>query len=125
MRDEELRAKYPSLNWGEEEWFIALSVDDDLYNNILKGIARVGKQPAARRAPGPQLSPREHAVLNLIGRGLTYEQAARQLYVSINTIKSHLYRARDRFGVSSTQHLLAICYERGLLERPSSTEWKK
>ncbi|MFE0036168.1 response regulator [Streptomyces sp. NPDC059015] len=45
------------------------------------------------------LSPRERAVLDLIGRGLTNRQIGRELYLSEKTVKNHISRLLAKLGV--------------------------
>lgn len=56
-------------------------------------------------APAPEderlavLSPREHAVLDLIGRGLTNREIGKELYLSEKTVKNHISRLLSKLGV--------------------------
>ncbi|NUR07953.1 MAG: helix-turn-helix transcriptional regulator [Nocardioidaceae bacterium] len=63
----------------------------------------------------PSLSPRERDVLHELARGATYADIASNLYVSENTVKTHvssLYaklavsRRSDALAVARTMHLL-------------------
>ncbi|MEI5007472.1 response regulator [Streptomyces sp. NPDC087659] len=56
-------------------------------------------------APAPEderlavLSPRERAVLELIGRGMTNRQIGKELYLSEKTVKNHISRLLSKLGV--------------------------
>ncbi|MFD4587322.1 response regulator [Streptomyces sp. NPDC058434] len=56
-------------------------------------------------APAPEderlavLSPRERAVLGLIGRGMTNRQIGKELYLSEKTVKNHISRLLSKLGV--------------------------
>src|SRR5208282_5121695 len=50
---------------------------------------------------GEQLSDREIAVLGLLAEGLSQRQIAAQLFISHNTVKSHLKTAYRKLGVTS------------------------
>jgi predicted ATPase/DNA-binding CsgD family transcriptional regulator len=54
--------------------------------------ARGGPQSAGR------LSPRERELIELVAQGLTDNQIAQRLYISIRTVRSHLDRIRDKTG---------------------------
>jgi LuxR family maltose regulon positive regulatory protein len=50
---------------------------------------------------GEQLSDRETAVLRLAAEGLTQRQVAEQLFISYNTVKSHLKASYRKLGATS------------------------
>ena len=52
---------------------------------------------------GQQLSDREIAVLGLLAEGLSQRQIAGQLFISHNTVKSHLKTAYRKLGVASRE----------------------
>jgi len=58
----------------------------------------------------------ERRVLALLDRGLTFNEAAADLYVSIHTVKSHAQRLYRRLGVNSRQAAVEVARERGLLD---------
>jgi DNA-binding NarL/FixJ family response regulator len=72
---------------------------------------RVG--PSA--APNPTLSPRELEILTLVARGVANKDAARRLFVSEATVKTHLLHIYAKLGVNDRAAAVAVGYERGLL----------
>ncbi len=56
---------------------------------------------------GEELSDREIAVLQLAGQGLTQREIADQLFVSYNTVKSHLRTTYRKLGATSRDEALA------------------
>jgi ATP/maltotriose-dependent transcriptional regulator MalT len=58
----------------------------------------------------------ERRVLARLDRGLTFNEAAADLYVSIHTVKSHAQRLYRRLGVNSRQAAVEVARERGLLD---------
>ncbi len=50
---------------------------------------------------GEELSDREIAVLQLAGQGLTQREIADQLFISYNTVKSHLRSTYRKLGATS------------------------
>jgi LuxR family maltose regulon positive regulatory protein len=66
---------------------------------------------------GEQLSERELVVLRLAAEGLNQRQIAEQLYISYNTVKSHLRAAYRKLGVASREEAIARLEE---LSEPSS-----
>jgi DNA-binding NarL/FixJ family response regulator len=69
------------------------------------------------RAP-ELLSPRELEVLQLVASGNTNREAARHLFISEATVKTHLLNIYAKLTVSDRAAAVAEAYNRGLL-RPS------
>ena len=44
------------------------------------------------------MSAREHEIVGLVAEGATDAQIAERLYLSVNTVRSHLERVRDKTG---------------------------
>ena len=63
------------------------------------------------------LSAREQEVLSLVAAGLTDDQIATQLYISVKTVHSHLDRIRDKTGVRRRADLTRLAGRLGLLGR--------
>ena len=65
-----------------------------------------------REAP---LSPRELEVLQMIARGATNREAAKQLFISEATVKTHLIHVYAKLGVNDRAAAVAAAYEQRLL----------
>jgi DNA-binding NarL/FixJ family response regulator len=61
------------------------------------------------------LSDRELEVLALVARGTTNREAARRLFISEATVKTHLLHIYAKLGVNDRAAAVAEGYERGLL----------
>lgn len=61
------------------------------------------------------LSAREHEVLVLLARGLTYREAGEQLHISERTIETHRRNIADKLGLRTRADLLRYALETGLL----------
>jgi len=74
---------------------------------------------AAPIAPGiasaEPLSERERTVLRLLVAGATNKEIARQLDVSVNTVKTHVRSVYAKLGVRNRGRLAAVTHELGLL----------
>ena len=68
-----------------------------------------------RRPAREPLSQREQEVLELVARGATNREAARQLFVSEATVKTHLLHVYAKLGVNDRAAAVAEAFERGLL----------
>jgi DNA-binding NarL/FixJ family response regulator len=74
------------------------------------------------RAPAPEtpLSPRELEVLKLIAGGATNKDAAKRLFISEATVKTHLIHVYAKLGVNDRAAAVAAAYERGLFRMSRS-----
>ncbi len=89
---------------------------------ILKAFAQ-GAAPAEARPRGPgdegggdgELSPREREVLELVVAGLTYKEAAAQLYISERTVKYHMAQVLRRLHLRNREQVVAWALRSGLL----------
>ena len=66
-------------------------------------------------APIEQLTDRELKVLTLVAAGTTNREAAKQLFISEATVKTHLLHAYAKLGVRDRAAAVAEAYKRGLL----------
>lgn len=62
------------------------------------------------------LSKRELDVLKLIARGLSNQQIAEQLFISLHTVKTHAQRINFKLGVERRTHAVARAKELGLTD---------
>jgi DNA-binding CsgD family transcriptional regulator len=69
-----------------------------------------------------ELTDAERAVAELVARGLTNKEAARQIYVSRHTVDSHLRRIFKKLGVTSRVELARLVGEHYEALRGSSIE---
>jgi DNA-binding NarL/FixJ family response regulator len=61
-----------------------------------------------------QLTPREREVLRLIARGYTYRDIARELYISVKTVESHVSSVLRKLQLSTRHQLTRWATERRL-----------
>ena len=53
-----------------------------------------------------RLSEREREVMALLAQGMSYGHIEKELFISLNTVKSHASRIYRKLGVSSRQELI-------------------
>jgi two-component system nitrate/nitrite response regulator NarL len=68
----------------------------------------------------PELSERETQVLDALARGLTMAALARELWLAMDTCKTHRTRLYRKLGAHTGAHAVAIGYQTGLLELPEA-----
>jgi LuxR family maltose regulon positive regulatory protein len=74
---------------------------------------QAGAEPTAS-----PLTERERQVLAMVNAGASQAQMARELYVSLNTIKTHLRSIRQKLGVERTGEAAAVARGAGWLDEP-------
>ncbi len=75
-----------------------------------------GRALSPRILPQPEtpLTPREEEVLRLIARGLTNQEIAQELVVSVDTVKSHVRAVLGKLQASSKREAAAWAREQGM-----------
>lgn len=63
----------------------------------------------------PKLSPRELDVLKLVAEGYTNAEIAARLYLSVNTVKSHISGILNKLGVNHRVQAAVMALRYGLL----------
>lgn len=76
---------------------------------------RASEPEVSRTNPSP-LTEREMQVLALVNEGASQAQMARELYVSLNTVKTHLRSIRQKLGVERTGEAAAVARSAGWLD---------
>ncbi|MDI7276059.1 MAG: response regulator transcription factor [Anaerolineae bacterium] len=79
---------------------------------VVMGELRCGQRQGERAAA---LSQREEEILRLAAEGLTNREIGERLFLSASTIKLHMSRMMDRFGVGSRAALVREAARRGLI----------
>lgn len=64
------------------------------------------KRPAVNGLPG--LTKRENEVVIKMCQGLKYEDIARELFVSLSTVKKHSYNIYRKLGISNNRELMRL-----------------
>lgn len=73
----------------------------------------------AEESEGPpgyaSLSPREREVLNLIAEGLTNQEIADRLFISINTVQTHRTHVMEKLNLHSRAELMRYAIQTGMM----------
>jgi putative two-component system response regulator len=64
--------------------------------------------PAAKRGRRLTLTPREREIVGLLAKGLSGAEIAEHLFLSPETVRTHLRNARERTGTKTRSHLVAL-----------------
>lgn len=79
-----------------------------------KTMLLVMRQFSSPGDPPAKLSRRELEILNLVCEGLKNREIAEKLYISADTVKSHLSNIYEKTGVADRMHLVLYAIESGL-----------
>lgn len=70
---------------------------------------------------GKPLTSREALMIRLVMRGLTNAAAAHSVYLSEDTIKTHIQKTLRKVGAKNRSHLVALAWQHKLIPR---SEWE-
>ena len=73
----------------------------------------VDEPPGAEQ---PRLSQREREITRLLAAGLSGEAIARELFLSPETVRTHIRNAMDHIGARTRAHLVAIAAREGFID---------
>ena len=76
-------------------------------------LQRLAAPAPAARTPAEPLTPREMDVVRLVARGLTNNEVAGELFVSLGTVKAHLGSAQAKLGARNRVEVAAWAWESG------------
>jgi DNA-binding NarL/FixJ family response regulator len=74
------------------------------------------RRPAPTSQPADVLTPRELEVLALVATGQSNAEIAKSLYVSENTVKTHVTHVLDKLVLRDRVHAVVYAYETGIVE---------
>ena len=67
------------------------------------------------------LSKREREIMDLLAQGLTGEQVAERLFLSPETIKTHIRNAMNKLEAHTRVHAIAIALREGFISAPNGS----
>lgn len=66
-----------------------------------------------------ELTEKEKEILDLVTKGHTNKEAAKKLFMSLQSFKWNLARLREKCGCNNTKELISFAYENELIARNS------
>jgi LuxR family maltose regulon positive regulatory protein len=107
----------------EARRLITTLADPGMLGSLLDRTERTLGRPSSRRRPSAAdaLTDRELVVLRLLATELSQPEIAQELYVSVNTVRTHIQGIYRKLGVASRREAVATAREHRLL-RPSGPE---
>ncbi len=84
--------------------------------------AVIERYAAPQNAELPQLTEREEDVLRQLARGLSNPEIAARLFVSVETVKSHVAAVLGKLGVRDRTQAVIMAYESGFVRPGEGAE---
>jgi ATP/maltotriose-dependent transcriptional regulator MalT len=97
---------------------IGRCTDPGMLPALLERVGRASRPAGGRRpraAPAGELTERELVVLRLLATRLSQREIARELYVSVNTVRTHVQGIYRKLGVASREEAVAAARDLDLL----------
>jgi two-component system, NarL family, nitrate/nitrite response regulator NarL len=69
-----------------------------------------------KQSDTPALTPREQEILHLIAAGKSLPEIAKELFLGLTTVKTHVQHLYEKLGVSDRAAAVASAMRRGLIE---------
>jgi LuxR family transcriptional regulator, maltose regulon positive regulatory protein len=104
----------------EARRLVATFADPGMLGPLLDRIERALGRPGRREpsAAAAALTDRELVVLRLLATELSQPEIANELYVSVNTVRTHIQGIYRKLGAASRREAIAIAREQQLLSGP-------
>jgi LuxR family maltose regulon positive regulatory protein len=107
----------------EARRLITTFADPGMLPALLDRAERALGRPAGRRRPAAAaevLTDRELVILRLLATTLSQPEIAQELYVSVNTVRTHIQGIYRKLEVASRKEAVAAARERDLLPHPAA-----
>ena len=89
----------------------------DVVSRVVQDYPTLSRQATLDRSPLARLTERERDVLARVARGMTNQQIASDLIMSLSTVKTHLQSIFRKLELPSRTEAAVLAVREGLLER--------
>jgi DNA-binding NarL/FixJ family response regulator len=96
------------------------SLTDSLFSHIVEYAVQSGK--ADRLMKAVRLTRREHEVVNLIARGMSNKEIARELNVALYTVKSHVHNTLEKLALHTRLELASFALTEGMVRKSQNRD---
>jgi len=98
------------------------SLADSLFSHIVEYAVKNGK--ADRLMKAVKLTKREHEVVDLIARGMSNKEIAKELYIAVHTVKSHVHNILEKLALHTRLELASFALTEGMVRKSSDLDSK-
>jgi two-component system NarL family response regulator len=89
------------------------SLTGSLFSHIVEYAVQSGK--ADRLMKAARLTRREHEVVDLIARGMSNKEIARELNIALHTVKSHVHNTLEKLALRTRLELASFALTEGMV----------
>ena len=89
--------------------------DSLLFPAAIRALAATHGPRGGPRREVPELTPREAEVLHLVARGLNNAEIAAELYLGLQTVKTHVSSLLRKLGARDRTQAVVAAYQTGLV----------
>lgn len=89
------------------------SLTGSLFSHIVEYAVQSGK--ADRLLKSVKLTPREHDVVNLVSRGMSNKEIAKELNIATHTVKSHVHNILEKLALRTRLELASYALTEGMV----------
>jgi len=99
------------------------SLTGSLFSHIVEYAVHSGK--ADRWMKAAKLTKREHEVVDLIARGMSNKEIARELNIALHTVKSHVHNTLEKLALRTRLELASFALTEGMVRSSTSQASRK
>lgn len=78
-------------------------------SEIARKVVQTFHKPVLHQFPEANLTTREEEILNLLSKGFLYKEIASELFISIETVRSHIHKIYQKLQVRTRTEMLLKC----------------
>jgi two-component system NarL family response regulator len=91
------------------------SLTGSLFSHIVEYAVQSGK--ADRLMKAVKLTRREHEVVDLVARGMSNKEIARELNIAVHTVKSHVHNTLEKLALHTRLELASFALTEGMVRK--------
>lgn len=76
---------------------------------IARKVVQTFSKPVKRQFPESQLTPREEEILSFLSKGYLYKEIAAELFINIETVRTHIRKIYQKLQVRTRTEALLLC----------------
>ncbi len=99
------------------------TLTESLFSHIVEYAVHSSK--ADRLMKAVKLTHREHEVVNLIARGMSNKEIARELNIALHTVKSHVHNTLEKLALHSRLELATFALTEGMVRKSKDNDSQK